>query len=75
MNELFSQNLWVYTSKKIFSNSINLKYFIKKKKRYWSVYLTKGMTCAKALRQEIFPVRKKVKVWLLPCRLPHDLSV
>lgn len=25
------------------------------------MYLTKGMTCAKALRQEIFPVRKKVK--------------
>ena len=39
---------------KNFLFSLSLKYFIKKKDT-GSVYLAGGMTCAKALRQELFP--------------------
>ena len=34
------------------------------------MYLTRGMTCAKALRQEVFPVRKKVMAGFCPAGYP-----
>lgn len=34
------------------------------------MYLTRGMTCAKALRQEVFPVRKKVMAVFCPAGYP-----
>lgn len=54
MNELFSQNLWVYMFT-FLKFSLSLKCFIKKKKDSGSMYLAGERTCAKALRQEISP--------------------